>query len=916
MSSVPPIDNDQSFSQDANTAPDRVYSAKLDDQVSDVKNKINEIIAVLALVLRDDDQLADSFVRLFSLHPEITSLLGSAAGWQPKVAARVASTANLALTGLVAVDGITLSDDDRVLAKDQTLPAQNGLWVAKGGAWVRATDADTGTELGYACVPIAEGVTNARTSWICTSAPGVITIDVTAVAFTNLFGGGVNGVATGGTGVTSIAAWPTAIRLPVTRVSTADETISAPGLLIDGYGGLTIGDRLLLTGQVPSSENGLWQWNGDVVPMTRTADYPAASTLAAYAHVMVLCMGGSHAGSIWQLATTGAISIDVTAVNWTKVQTGMHSTTYAAQVASDVNISIAAAPASIDALVMTTGQRALLFNQTVATQNGLWVFNGAGVAMTRPLDWSVSLGRIALGRMLIPVLSGTYAGRLFGSLLQNTIADVDAGSTSLVCLPPATTAWSAYAVAMATNVTITAPGAALDGVTLADGDGVLLTGQTLPAQNGPWIWRGAAVSMVRHPDFHQNAAGASFSVRVTGAAPYVIGGTYAGQTFRCTTTGMSLPGTTALAFTALAPLVSASADVTVAGRNLVMNGHMLISQRLPLGVAGGSAPDGVVTLDRWVWRRSLTTGAMPTTQIADSPTATAAGISTKTALKITVTSAQAGIAAADFAYIQHTIEVSAVTGEFKYFGKVMTLSFWVKSAKTGIHCVAIGNGSDRSYIAEYTISVASTWEKKTITFTMHDGLAGTWTGGVKLRFIMACGSNNQAAAGAWTNADRLATVNQVNEVDSLANDFRLTQVDLRAGATSGPGEFLSFPDELLRCQRYFWKTFNYTRQPAQGTGDSNGALVYRAVVAGVNGNGMMVQHPVRMYAIPAPTYYNPISANALWRNLTDPADSGAASTGPFATASERSQMIINPQVAGDGIGEYIAVHASFEAEIP
>jgi hypothetical protein len=55
-------------------------------------------------------------------------------------------------------------------------------------------------------------------------------------------------------------------------------------------------------------------------------------------------------------------------------------------------------------------------------------------------------------------------------------------------------------VAPLTNTTIAAPGATIDGVTMLAGDRVLLLAQTLPAENGIYVWNGAAALMTRSLD--------------------------------------------------------------------------------------------------------------------------------------------------------------------------------------------------------------------------------------------------------------------------------------------------------------------------------------------------------------------------------------------------------------------------------
>lgn len=55
--------------------------------------------------------------------------------------------ANLTLSGLAAIDGVTPIVGDRVLAVYQSTATQNGIWVAASGAWTRATDADTAAKV-------------------------------------------------------------------------------------------------------------------------------------------------------------------------------------------------------------------------------------------------------------------------------------------------------------------------------------------------------------------------------------------------------------------------------------------------------------------------------------------------------------------------------------------------------------------------------------------------------------------------------------------------------------------------------------------------------------------------------------------------------------------------------------------------
>lgn len=100
--------------------------------------------------------------------------------------ARMASTANLALTGVQTIDGVAGSANDVVLVKNQTTPAQNGVYTMLAGAWTRHASADTVAELAGLLVVVREGsATQADTLWMSSiDTTGVL--DTTSVPFVQL----------------------------------------------------------------------------------------------------------------------------------------------------------------------------------------------------------------------------------------------------------------------------------------------------------------------------------------------------------------------------------------------------------------------------------------------------------------------------------------------------------------------------------------------------------------------------------------------------------------------------------------------------------------------------------------------------------------------------------------------------------
>jgi len=119
-----------------------------------------------------------------------------AQGLDVKASCLVATTVDIGLSGLLTVDGVTLSAGDRVLVKDQAAPAENGIYVVAASAWSRSADADAYAELVSAYTFIEEGNTYADTGWVCTSNAGG-TLGVTPITWSQFSGAGTYIAGTG-----------------------------------------------------------------------------------------------------------------------------------------------------------------------------------------------------------------------------------------------------------------------------------------------------------------------------------------------------------------------------------------------------------------------------------------------------------------------------------------------------------------------------------------------------------------------------------------------------------------------------------------------------------------------------------------------------------------------------------------------
>jgi hypothetical protein len=110
-------------------------------------------------------------------------------GIAPKDSTRVATTANITLSGAQTIDGIAVVAGDRVLVKDQSTASQNGIYVVNAGAWDRAADANTWNELISGFTFVEQGATNGDNGYLITVDAGG-TLGVTDVTVTQFSGAG------------------------------------------------------------------------------------------------------------------------------------------------------------------------------------------------------------------------------------------------------------------------------------------------------------------------------------------------------------------------------------------------------------------------------------------------------------------------------------------------------------------------------------------------------------------------------------------------------------------------------------------------------------------------------------------------------------------------------------------------------
>tara|TARA_R110002020_G_scaffold72128_2_gene185656 strand:- start:6 stop:1100 length:1095 start_codon:yes stop_codon:yes gene_type:complete len=289
-------------------------------------------------------------------------------------------------------------------------------------------------------------------------------------------------------------------------------------------------------------------------------------------------------------------------------------------------------------------------------------------------------------------------------------------------------------------------------------------------------------------------------------------------------------------------------------RNLIINGAMNVAQR----GTSFSFTDSTYCLDRFVIGKSNSSGAATITQDSSVPDGFA------NSLKLDVTGDDTSLAVNHIDQILHKIEAQNL--QQLAFGtssaKNFTLSFYVKSNKTGNYSVNIGQ-QDNSYKQAnllYTINSANTWERKSLTFTGDtSGVINDDNGsGFEIAWILASGTtytsgSNSASFSSYANANYAAN-HGVNIFDSTDNTWFLTGVQLEIG--QNPTEFEHEPVErtLKKCERYY-----YLKGKGAATYLGNGGYTASSEV------DLVINFPTTMRSAPSleqvsgTNYYNAIS---------------------------------------------------------
>lgn len=285
-------------------------------------------------------------------------------------------------------------------------------------------------------------------------------------------------------------------------------------------------------------------------------------------------------------------------------------------------------------------------------------------------------------------------------------------------------------------------------------------------------------------------------------------------------------------------------ESNMAGRNRIINGGFNVWQRGTSFNVNASGTSATYIADRWC----LFPANTGFTAVAQAVQISGGG------LRINCATSASYATTADVLSLQQRIEGHNCVD---LSGKQVTISFKVKTNKTGNYGVTLyaADTSTWGTPQSITVNTADVETTYTLTFTAQSGIVAANTEGLRLVLCLAA---NTARAGVYYPTGG----SQVNLLDNTSNYFELYEVQLEVGSVT-PFERRQYGQELALCQRYYWQRslFNYNSNTAIWEGYYGG------------GTGVLnIDLPVTMRASPTLTVIAPTQVQVYesggWTNRT------------------------------------------------
>jgi hypothetical protein len=457
--------------------------------------------------------------------------------WKPPV--NYGTTANITLSGLAVQAGgdwtASLTAGMRVLVKNQSTQANNGIYVVASGAWTRSTDADLWDEFVSAICFVESGTTLAGSAWYCPAQPGG-TLGVTAITWSNF---SVAATYTAGTGLT-LSSYQFSITNTGVSATTYGSASSVPVVAVNAQGQITsaTSTAIAIANTQVSGLGTMSTQNANGVAITGgtiNGTTVGATTAAAVTGTTITATSDFSGPGTNLSGTAGGLSIGGNAATATTATTATN---------------IAGGAAGSVPYQSTANTTAFLG----AGSNGQVLTLAAGIP-----SWATP----TTGTVTSIATSGTVSGITLTGGPITTSGTITLGGTLDLSAPPAIGGTTANTI---TGTTVTATTKVVSPyVDAASSAGGAL--RTSGGSNCLQWGGGGGVNLTLDGAFNMNPANATIQISPTGTGTLTVNPATAG-----TMNNMAIGGTTAAAgsFTTLAASSTVSANGSVGSSGQVL----------------------------------------------------------------------------------------------------------------------------------------------------------------------------------------------------------------------------------------------------------------------------------------------------------------------------------------------------------
>ena len=350
-------------------------------------------------------------------------------------------------------------------------------------------------------------------------------------------------------------------------------------------------------------------------------------------------------------------------------------------------------------------------------------------------------------------------------------------------------------------------------------------------------------------------------------------------------------------------------------RNLIINGAMTVAQR-----ATSSTSDGYQTIDRFSSSQGSTDESHTQSQVDVASGTTPYTLGFRKAFKITNGNQTSGPQNGSEINLLYNVEAQDIVQSgwnYKSSSSFITWSFWIKSsvATNFYGYIRTYDNTAIGYAFETGNLQANTWTKivKTLPGNANIDINNDNGVGLQLRLLAYIGtaySDNSTPLHTWTTYNSSARVPEPPTTWYTTNDATLevTGYQLEVGDTATSFEHRSFSDELIRCQRYYEKSYPQSVVPGTASYYS-GSYTCRDGTASSVVRYYPVNYKVVKRSTPNITIYNPSTGGTASCRL----DSGSYDAAPSSQNDGRMMVYSNDGSPPSHYG--IFFHYTLDAEL-